>query len=330
LDSDVELLFDGRVFISHTSDNSATIFNPSDRSFNEVALPQGAGSNVAVIGDGKVLFTVEGDNPYSMFYDPATNVATRLDSKADCLEHYGIFDYSLYSIMTYCGDNHGYSYADVSSGPLHSEYTIDIEYGNLTTYIRQVGEQHGEYQVLVQNGVVGDDVYLDDFDFHAAINRYDLREKIDLPWEINNAISYDFNTIYLTGGYRYLPEGYEDTVKEAYASSKYEINQLPNMWQDRADHAMVGLADNTLVVIGGHTGHSYYEGEQKLSDVEMYVPTQNKWFRAGSLNIPRSRHQAIQLLNGEIFVYGGATDPGPGYAYIGPPEIGRCEKINHN
>ena len=66
-----------------------------------------------------------------------------------------------------------------------------------------------------------------------------------------------------------------------------------------------------------------------MADIEIYVPTKNKWYEVGKLNIARGyRHQAIQLLNGEIFVYGGDSDPGPGYGLIAPPEIGRCEQKN--
>jgi hypothetical protein len=332
LDSDVELLLDGRVFISHTSDNSATIFDPSNRSFNEVALPQGAGSNVAIIGDGRVLFTVDAVDPYSMLYDHAHDELTRLNSDVDCLEYYGTFDYTLYSIVTYCGNNHGYTIGDVRES-WKTEYTVEIEPDTWTqyeTYIIQRIEWLGDYLIDIENGLVGNSIFLLGPDFDFSIEGYDFRDSIDLPDEANNTISHDLSTIYFTGGKRRVEMSYDDTVKEAYASGDNEFKRIADMLQDRAGHAMVGLSNGNLLVLGGYEGDYYYAGETKLSDIEIYVSSKNQWFKAGSLNIAREGHKAIQLLNGEIFVYGGATDPAPGHSYVGPPEIGRCEKINNN
>jgi hypothetical protein len=333
--SDVEMLFDGRLIITQTADNEATIFDPRDRSFTPVDLPQGGGSDAAVLATGTVLYTLSGPNSHSIIYNPNNGEIEHLDTSIVCLGVYNYYaaGWEPYGLMTYCGDNRGYLYPDIYAN-WHSEYegNIEIQLQKLSTYILDFGDFRGYSFAPVTNGIVSTTVFIFDGDVMSSSIDYDHRGKFDLPDFMSSTISYDKSAIYFSGGSKYLDPGYEDTVAEAYMASLPDetFKQIADMLQDRSWHAMLGLFDGSLIVLGGYKGDWYYSWEENLSSIERYVPAENKWYRAGSLNIARKGHKAIQLLTGEIFVYGGWTDPGPGYAYIGPPEIGRCEKANNN
>ncbi len=327
--SDIELLFDGRLFITQTAPNAATIFDPGDRSFTTVTLPDGGGNDAAVLADGRVLLTVDGTDPHSMIYDPDSGGISRLDELIECL---AVYRNQPFGLMTYCKDNHGYAYSHIGSPTQDidiSEYQVEIEATSGIQYRAFVNDAHESgsyYSVLVTNGIVGNTVVSDDGSWLRTTTKFNHRVGFQPPSNGAAAISADRNTVYFSGGTKTY-SGVNDTSKDAHASHlDGTLVTLANMVKDRGNQAMVGLADGNLLVLGGFSGDWYYSQETKLRDIEIYIPAENKWYRAGSLNIAREGHQVIQLLNGEIFVYGGATDPGPGYAFMGPPEIGHCER----
>jgi hypothetical protein len=155
------------------------------------------------------------------------------------------------------------------------------------------------------------------------------------------ALSWTKDKLYLAGGYfEYFDEG-RAYSREALVldTDTYTLSKLPSFNIPRMDHNLLPLTDGNMIILGGTTPIEASYGENPnlteptfdtkiIGSVELFDSKRQRFYDAGSLNIERIWAEAITLLNGDIFVYGGRTDPGPGYSTIAPPEIGRCERVN--
>ncbi len=325
MSSDIEHLPDGRLFITGGIDDqglvvdSASIFDPQTRSFEQVDLPLGGGRNAAVLGDGRVMLTVYGDDPHTMIYDPTNDEVTRLETFIGCLDSYRILADGV--LMTFCGSTDGGFYDPAASYAEITAYQLDIDYWNYAPESFAIPK--GPNTTLLTNGVIGDRVQFDDPEA-AIVTVFDQRGEFCIPENSSTAVSADMNMLYVTGGYTYDEWGDPLAIKDAHALNlnTYLFEPMADMLAAREGHEMLGLADGSLLVLGGSRREpdlNYQRG------IDLYVTADDKWFPAGAMNIGRARHQAVQLANGEIFIYGGESEPGLGYTTIAPPEIGRCQ-----
>ncbi len=326
--SDLEHLPDGRLFITGGLDDqglpvdSASIFDPQTRSFQQVELPRGGGRKAAVLGDGRVMMTVYGDDPHTMIYDPASEEVTRLETFIGCLDVYRVLADGV--LMTYCGSIDGGFHDPAASYTRITSYQLDTNYLNYAAESFAIPK--GANITLLTNGVLGDTVQFDNPDVEIG-TVVDNRDKFWIPEDSSMALSADMNRLYVTGGHTYDNWGDPVTIKDAYALNlnSYLFEPMADMLAARQDHETLGLADGSLLVLGGFRGDSdpIYQ-----RDIELYVTAEDAWYPAGAINTGRARHQAVQLANGEIFIYGGESEPGPGNTTIAPPEIGRCQRQN--
>ena len=60
------------------------------------------------------------------------------------------------------------------------------------------------------------------------------------------------------------------------------------------------LVDGKVLIAGGA-----YDGVDALSAAELYDPVTGKFTATGSMTIPRWRHNAIRLFNGDVLIVGG-------------------------
>jgi N-acetylneuraminic acid mutarotase len=95
-------------------------------------------------------------------------------------------------------------------------------------------------------------------------------------------------------------------------------------WSDAADmndarsgHQSILLSNNLVLVIGGSTPVSG-TADAALAYCELYDATKNTWTPTGSLAVPRTQHQAVELSDNTVLVVGGHSPGGPGDGTFNP------------
>jgi hypothetical protein len=81
-----------------------------------------------------------------------------------------------------------------------------------------------------------------------------------------------------------------------------------NEGRPRFEHAAVALPDGRVIVIGGYATSSLTRSRSAAgptSSVQMYDPQQDAWYDLAPMNMPRARHAAVLLPDGNIAVLGG-------------------------
>ena len=261
--SDIELLHDGRVFITQTSENGASIFDPKTRSFEDVELPQGGGRYAAVLNNGNVVLTVEGADPHSMIYDPKNGEIIRLNTIVNCLEVYSPHLGS--DLITYCGADRGYVYVQYDSDYMEEQpFDVEIEgyYPRLDIFINNEYEYSDYYIYQITDGVSGCSIGLWEFGLWPMETCTSNGRWADFAiksYESASAMSYDKDTIYISGGSGSCGEGTDGraTTVESYKADisgygyGYSLERIADMWKDRQGHAMVATSDGNFVVLGG-------------------------------------------------------------------------------
>jgi hypothetical protein len=72
----------------------------------------------------------------------------------------------------------------------------------------------------------------------------------------------------------------------------------------RESHTATLLADGRVLIIGGHSGRR--ENMEVYASTEIYSPDTRRFEAAGTLEIPRHKHDAVELADGRVLVIGGA------------------------
>ncbi|HEY7472978.1 MAG TPA: kelch repeat-containing protein [Gemmatimonadota bacterium] len=72
----------------------------------------------------------------------------------------------------------------------------------------------------------------------------------------------------------------------------------------RESHTATLLADGRVLVVGGHSGRR--ENMEVYASAEVYSPETRGFETAGTLEIPRHKHDAVELSDGRVLVIGGA------------------------
>jgi hypothetical protein len=76
------------------------------------------------------------------------------------------------------------------------------------------------------------------------------------------------------------------------------------MSEPRESHTATLLEDGRVLIIGGHRGRR--EGMVVHASAEIFDPRTGRFERAGTLAIPRHKHDAVRLADGRVLVIGGA------------------------
>ena len=72
----------------------------------------------------------------------------------------------------------------------------------------------------------------------------------------------------------------------------------------RESHVAVALADGRVLIVGGHRGR---RAEMVLhASTEIFDPATRRFTRAGDMHVPRHKHDAVGLRDGQVLVTGGA------------------------
>src|SRR5216684_1787950 len=74
----------------------------------------------------------------------------------------------------------------------------------------------------------------------------------------------------------------------------------------RTAHTATGLADGTVLVVGG-----YNDATGPLASAEIYNPTTDSFSLTGGLTTARGSHTATVLTDGTVLVVGGSNGTGP-------------------
>ena len=72
----------------------------------------------------------------------------------------------------------------------------------------------------------------------------------------------------------------------------------------RESHTTTLLADGRVLVIGGHSDGR--ENMEVYASAEIYSPETRRFEPAGTLEIPRHKHDAVELADGRVLAIGGA------------------------
>jgi hypothetical protein len=126
--------------------------------------------------------------------------------------------------------------------------------------------------------------------------------------------------IHITGGYTNKEYNAVENVIDSYDTVNKKI-RVPNvgngespftMMIPRAGHQAVGMANNVILLFGGHTGteitssaeviYEYYDTEANVIRIERGG--------VGAMVTPRNGHSGVLLDNGTVLTMGGASAPG--------------------
>ena len=312
--SDIELLHDGRLLIvggTNVVNESASgyIFDPVTRKFKYIDFPQII-ADAAVLADGRVrigVTDIENEDFYSIIYDPTNDEITTWDSYRGGVGLYRVLWNG--SLLAVGGGSGSYSYPPYYA-PI-KEFEFDYSYSNSPRHQLSFVVPQDSNRTMFANGTTGEIVSLSFGEPRTKI-AFDYTSTFWPIMDSGSTLSFDMGKLYTSGGL--IPDywGINHAAKDVYELDleDYQIRQVTDLLIERFRHVMIGLSDGNLIVLGGTNGELV-----SLKDIELYVPDHNKWYEAGSINIERQYPQAIQLLNGEIFVYSGETEPGPGYSY---------------
>ena len=125
---------------------------------------------------------------------------------------------------------------------------------------------------------------------------------------------------------------------ELYNPETGRSEAVDSMSVPRESHTATLLADGRVLVIGGHSGRR--ENMEVYASAEIFSPETRRFEPAGSLEIPRHKHDAVELADGRVLVIGGADrtdrvhfettevyDPRTATFEPGPPMAHRRYKI---
>ena len=107
-------------------------------------------------------------------------------------------------------------------------------------------------------------------------------------------------------------KGHGRTDAEIYHAQGDTWSSAAPMRTGRFGHSATPLKDGRILVVGGHTEDRdvvrHVLRETRITrDCEILDPRRKEWTSVQSLNVRRSRHQAVLLGTGEVLVVGGYT-----------------------
>jgi hypothetical protein len=91
---------------------------------------------------------------------------------------------------------------------------------------------------------------------------------------------------------------------ELYDPETGRSEAVDSMRVPRESHTTTLLADGRVLVIGGHSGRR--ENMEVYASAEIFSPEARRFEPAGTLGIPRHKHDAVELADGRVLVIGGA------------------------
>ena len=91
---------------------------------------------------------------------------------------------------------------------------------------------------------------------------------------------------------------------ELYDPETGRSEPVDSMGVPRESHTATLLADGRVLIIGGHSGRR--ENMEVYASAEIFSPETGRFEPAGTLEIPRHKHDAVELADGRVLVIGGA------------------------
>jgi Kelch motif len=91
---------------------------------------------------------------------------------------------------------------------------------------------------------------------------------------------------------------------EAYDPRTGRSEPIGPMNAARESHTATLLSDGRVLIVGGHTGRR--PNQQLHAGAEVFDPRMRRFEAAGTLALPRHKHDAIRLTDGRVLVIGGA------------------------
>jgi hypothetical protein len=102
------------------------------------------------------------------------------------------------------------------------------------------------------------------------------------------------------GGYAFLASA------ELYDVATGTFGPTGSMSVARESHTMTTLADGRVLIAGGHRGR--HEDIVIHRSVEVYDPATSRFSAAGSLAVPRHKHDAVLRADGRVMINGGSDE----------------------
>lgn len=117
---------------------------------------------------------------------------------------------------------------------------------------------------------------------------------------------------------------------EIYDPATGRSDPVGSMTAARESHTTTLLADGRVLVVGGHQGRR--QNMQVFASAEVFDPTTRRFAPAGTMALPRHKHDAVRLADGRVLIIAGADrtdrahypsteiyDPQTGRFTPGPP-----------
>lgn len=91
---------------------------------------------------------------------------------------------------------------------------------------------------------------------------------------------------------------------ELYDPGTGRSEAVDSMSVPRESHTSTLLEDGRVLVVGGHSGRR--ENMEVYASAEIFSPESRRFEPAGTLGIPRHKHDAVELADGRVLIIGGA------------------------
>lgn len=164
--------------------------------------------------------------------------------------------------------------------------------------------------------------------FNPATNLFDAGERMtDGRWLHTATLLKDGKVLIAGGRNNNCTENcliYALNSAEIYDPATGHYTATGPMHIARYNHTATALADGRVLILGGETTDDLGTGNDQVGTAEIYDPATGQFTTWTSLLLPRSSHQAVELLNGKILVMGGlrASAVGTDQTEIFDPETG--------
>jgi hypothetical protein len=156
-------------------------------------------------------------------------------------------------------------------------------------------------RVLIVGGYNGD--YLQSIEiFDATQNRFRKGGRLVEARSEHTATLLPDGTVLFVGG---VGRGWTFlNSAEVYDPATGTSRVVGDMGTAREGHTATLLRDGTVLVIGGHRGRR--PNVQLHASAEVYDPRTRRFEPAGTMTMPRHKHDAVRLRDGRVLVVGGA------------------------
>lgn len=138
--------------------------------------------------------------------------------------------------------------------------------------------------------------------FDPVTGRFEKTGSMNYPRLSHQATLLIDGSVLITGGIIGNQTG--DPPAEIYDPLSGKFFKVGHLHYPRFDHTATLLADGSVLIAGG--GRTINGLIEILDKAEVFIPGTNEFRLVGSLEIPRHKHSAVLLPNGNILIFGGS------------------------